>query len=394
MKTKLCGYSLLLLFALFGYLFGQELSFLQHPIDLRFPGIQCIKVVDLDQDGDLDIVGGSEITPSSASQGLAWWRNDGGNPIRWTRFTIDRSFIHVMSVDVADIDGDQYLDIVATSWKLHEVAWWKNSGSPTLSWSKNLIVTGYTNAHDAQCADVNADGRVDVVAASSTPGSIKICYNTGIASSRWNIASVTETFAGVKSLCIVDLDGDGDKDIVATADQANGIAWWENKSGNPVTWKKRGIVSGFVSAAGLDVVDINQDGKYDILASSWKTGTVTYWTGNQLQADLWTPSTFSAQVGIAAKPQARDMDGDGDLDIVVVGVSPGELVLFEHTKSAWNRIDLAGNLSGGSALTIVDLDQDGDLDIVAGAAFSGMLFWWENRSPKTDLAPSTRSKIW
>jgi hypothetical protein len=386
--------SLTVLMVFMDLLFSQELTFVQHPIDLQFPGIQCIKVVDLDQDGDLDIVGGSEITPTSASIGLAWWRNDGGNPIVWTRFTIDRSFIHVMSVDVADIDGDSYLDIVATSWQLHEVAWWKNSAYPTLSWSKNSILTGFSNAHDAQCADINADGRIDIVAANSTPGSIKVCYNTGIASSRWNTVSVAEAFAGAKSLVLIDLDKDGDKDIVATADQANEIAWWENQSGNPVTWKKRGIASGFIGVAGLDVVDINLDGKHDVLCSSWKTHTVAYWICNDLQKDSWTTTIVSTQVGYAANPHAADLDRDGDLDIVSIGVSPGELVVFEQAASTWNRKTLAGNLSGGCALALTDLDQDGDQDIVAGAAFIGTLSWWENRTPmSTGIDSSISSPV-
>jgi hypothetical protein len=72
-----------------------ELNFTEHSIDLNFTGMHCIKVFDMDGDGDKDIVGGSEITPTSQSRGLAWWRNDGGDPISWKRFTVDANFEHV-----------------------------------------------------------------------------------------------------------------------------------------------------------------------------------------------------------------------------------------------------------------------------------------------------------
>ena len=128
---------------------SQNFTFEQHPIDLSFQGLHAIKVIDLDDDGDLDIVAGSEITPTSNSIGIHWLRNDGGNPINWTRFAIDSSFIHVMSVDVDYIDNDNYPDIVASSWSLHQIAWWKNSGDPTQGWTKYVIKSNYTNAHDA-----------------------------------------------------------------------------------------------------------------------------------------------------------------------------------------------------------------------------------------------------
>ena len=137
---------------------GQNLSFEQKPIDLSFEGIHAIKVFDLDDDGDLDIVGGSEIGPSNNSIGIHWLRNDGGDPIIWTRVEVDANFEHVMSVDVGYINNDAYPDIVATSWSLHQVAWWENSGNPNQGWSKKIIRSSFYNAHDAKCYDIDQDG--------------------------------------------------------------------------------------------------------------------------------------------------------------------------------------------------------------------------------------------
>lgn len=86
--------------------FPQTIQFERHEIDLNFAGIQYLKIIDIDEDDDLDIIGGSEITPYSSSLGIAYWRNDGGDPFNWTKFTIDSTFVHVMSVDAAYIDSD------------------------------------------------------------------------------------------------------------------------------------------------------------------------------------------------------------------------------------------------------------------------------------------------
>ena len=358
----------------------QDMSFIQHPVDLTFQGIQCIKVFDLDRDGDLDIVGGSEITPNAASQGLAWWRNDGGNPVKWTKYVIDQSFVHVMSVDVADIDGDRNMDIVATSWALHEVSWWKNSGNPTTDWRKSVVVAGFTNAHDARCADLNHDGATDIVAVSSTPGKIAVFYNNeeGTGSS-WTQSVVSTAFSGAKMVSLVDLDEDGDLDIVGIADGANEIARWENLSGEPVVWKKNVIASGFVGGASVDVVDLKPERKYAIVATSWKTNQVASWTGSQNNG--WEQKTVSNRLGIAANALGFDSDRDGDVDIVAAGIDPGQLLIYENTKSDWAENVLTDNFSGGCALAVADIDGDGDCDIIAGAAFIGVLCWWEDVTP-------------
>ena len=90
-----------------------------------------------------------------------------------------------MSVDAVDIDNDDFPDIVATSWQLNQVAWWKNSGDPTQGWTKYIIKSNFTNAHDAKCADIDNDGDVDVIAASYALGRIDIYTNDGITLNNW-----------------------------------------------------------------------------------------------------------------------------------------------------------------------------------------------------------------
>ena len=173
---------------------AQTIVYERHDIETNFDGIKTIKVVDLDNDGDLDIVGGSEITPTTASKGLAWWRNRGDNTFE--RIKVDSSFIHVMSVDVADINNDNHPDIVATSWQLNQVAWWKNSGDPTQGWAMYIVKSNFTHAHDAVCADIDNDGDKDIVAASYGLSSIVICWNDGNPTSNWQSSTLTNTFGG------------------------------------------------------------------------------------------------------------------------------------------------------------------------------------------------------
>ncbi len=170
------------------------IDLVEHTVDVTFDGINCIKIIDLDADGDEDIVGGSETTPYTRSRGVAWWRNEGGNPPQWIRLTVDPNFEHVMSVDVTDIDGDTYPDIIATSWSRHEIAWWKNTGTPTSNWARSLITSNFTNAHDAQCMDINGDGYTDV-AGIGLGGDVLVWYNDGSDPPNWAVQTLSTSFA-------------------------------------------------------------------------------------------------------------------------------------------------------------------------------------------------------
>ena len=374
-------FSTLILLITTAPIISQNLNLEQHVIESNFNGINTIKIIDLDDDGDLDIIGGSSITPTAQSRGLAWWRNEGENS--WTRFTIDQSFIDVMSVDIAKIDDDDNFDIVATSWQLNQVAWWKNSGDPTQTWTKKIIRSGFVSAHDAKCADLDNDGDTDVIAASATPGSVLIFYNDGNASVGWQTSTLTNSFSGAKVVYIIDLDKDNNLDILGTAADANEIAWWKNLGGNPITWEKTIIADNFVGSDDLIVDDLNDDSKYDIVATAWKSSEVTYWICNDLSTNTWTKKTIDTELGIAARVRIGNVDNDLDIDIVAIGNNPGELVLYENANFDWTRSVLTDVFERSAGLAIEDLDKDGDQDIIAGA--SGYLYWWENNSETTSI---------
>jgi len=359
---------------------AQTISFVEQPIDLSVSGISCIRIFDLDRDGDKDIIGGAE-RPGS---GIYWWRNDGGHPIQWTRFVVDLSIDDAMSVEIAYINNDTFPDIVATELYEGKIDWWENNGDPTKSWVKHLIGESY-GAHDAMCADINADGYTDVIGVSSYPGSVSIFYSDGAEFPGWAEHSLCDSLAGAKTVTICDIDWDGDLDVIGAAEIANTVCWWENLGGDPAGWKEHIINSDFAGAQIALPMFMDGDSLYDIIAVGTECQEVAYWLCLDLATNQWIKHTVTDQLGVAVNVRAGDLDRDGDMDLTAVGMIPGELSVFRNDNFSWTPMVLRSEFGRGWALEVDDIDQDGDLDIVAGSEDLGELCLWEDMP---DFRPS------
>ncbi|MFO0867758.1 MAG: FG-GAP-like repeat-containing protein [Pirellulales bacterium] len=125
--------------------------------------------VDFDGDGDLDILlaFGLATAASTPSHQVAWYENVGqpGRGERWTRHVIADPFPQGFEAVAGDLDGDHDLDVVATGWgPVGQLAWFENTGDPRQAWRQHTIKKDWPNAVTVLLADLDADGRLDIVA--------------------------------------------------------------------------------------------------------------------------------------------------------------------------------------------------------------------------------------
>jgi len=239
-------------------------------------------------------------------------------------------------------------------------------------------------------ADLDGDGKPDIIAASAQDGIISIYQNvitngtlsvSSFAPMRVVLPMLSTSNNSPIDLAIADVDGDGKLDILATDSDDGVISIFRNIGTNSIitsnSFSFRVDVMASMGIRGLAVRDLNEDGMPDIVVGNPQTGTVS------ILENLSTPGVIyfapSVDLPAAAGPVAvaiADIDGDGNPDLVIAnnGSTNAPVSIFQNTgitgdfstNSFLPRVDLAGTNSAES-LALGDLDGDGKLDIVVGS---------------------------
>jgi FG-GAP-like repeat len=158
---------------------------------------------DIDGSGSMDLVLHGE-----------WVSNPGGaaarDPARWRAYPVG-SFSRAFKALVVDLDRDGHPDILSSSSEhTADISWFRASNGPTGRWIRHVIQPSVAGVHTLQAADMNRDGRVDVITAqmhTTKERALTIHYNIDGRGTRWTRQVVDNT--GLHNGIVADLDGRG-----------------------------------------------------------------------------------------------------------------------------------------------------------------------------------------
>ena len=199
--------------------------------------IMSIRTVDLDADEDPDILVSDR---RGERAGVFWLENPGVDAVRrgakWTEHAVGEDLGEVMFLDTGDLDGDGRRDIVCAV-KGRGIAYLRATGVRASPWSVHRVALppGCGTAKAVAIGDVDVDGRRDIVfscegAKGERSGMRWMSFDGSATSGRWRDHEIGGP-EGVKfdRIELVDLDGDGDPDVVSCEERDNlGVFWYEN----------------------------------------------------------------------------------------------------------------------------------------------------------------------
>jgi len=353
---------------------------------------RSVFAADMDGDGDMDIV-----SASMSDDTIAWYENNGAADPSWTAADIATSADGAFSVFAADMDGDGDMDIISASYKDDTIAWYENNGAVDPSWTAANIATSADNARSVFAADMDGDGDMDIVSASMSDDTIAWYENNGAADPSWTAADISTSAYGANSVYAADMDGDGDMDIIS-ASTNDIIAWYENNGAADPTWTAaidgEWIATSADGATSVFAADMDGDGDMDIISASSNDDTIAWYENNGAADPIWTAADIATSADEATSVYAADMDGDGDMDIISASSNDDTIAWYENGTGysfAWDVDN--GNNSAPSDGTYTTTVSGTDL---AGNAYSGtdsITFTIDTTAPTVSLTDTDADNL-
>ena len=269
-----------------------------------------VEAGDLDLDGDLDLV----VAPNNDH--LVFGENLGNETFSGINYVTDSSLNSVRSVVLADLNNDSLLDIVIGKYFGAEVSWFKNLGN--LTFSEEQVLYSGSQINDVQIIDFNNDGLKDLFF-SSYNGYVFRLKNLGNEQFESEPYELT-FFSSLNSFCILDLELDGDLDVVVNSDYDQKIAYRENfgdSSFGSVTYIALDIDGG---ASFISSEDINCDGLDDMVCFIKNINDVydgIYWKANNGDKTFTDQNYIHPYATTTSHPFIlADIDHSGSIDVI------------------------------------------------------------------------------
>lgn len=359
--------------------YGEE--WVRHLIAAGFPSNTAV-AFDFSGDGKVDVIAND----AQAKEDILFVAPN------WKRVVLRTGADGVFHFGIADADGDGDQDVIGSRYSPGLLYWLERPKEPlTQPWKMHVIDDatkgGIDGIHGLHIADINGDKKADIVANSAQP---KGPFANSIA---WYEAPKFERRIFARGdapglshyMGVGDVNGDGLQDISGAAkipEGGNWFAWWEQPRNGTLPWKKHLIAEKQEGASNILMADVNRDGKMDFIATRGH-GKGVLW----FEAPNWTAHDIDTGHVYPHSLSTGDIDQDGDPDAVTCSAVyddsvPTGVAWFENDGKGGFRTHLIAAGQASYDTRLADMDGDGDLDVLVAGQASRNVVWFENRIRK------------
>ncbi len=285
----------------------------------------CVFAADLDGDGDVDV-----LSASADDDKIAWYGNlDGAGTFGGQRIitTAANSAIFVFG---ADLDGDGDVDVLSASFEDDKIAWYENTDGAGTFGGQRVITTLADSAQSVFAADLDGDGDLDVLSASAADDKIAWYENVDGAGTFGGQQIITTLADGAKSVVAADLDGDGDLDVLSGSSVDDEITWYDNTDGDGTFGGKQVITTQAHSVRSIFAVDLDDDGDVDVLSASWGDYRIAWYENTDGDGGFGDQQVISTSAYGPRSVFAIDLDGDGDVDVLSASSDDDKVAWYEN----------------------------------------------------------------
>jgi len=259
---------------------------------------------------------------------------------------------------------------------------WMSEGRLSLPFMiiEHIVSDNTAASSKVHLVDIDGDGDTDVVSSDSDNGGSLVWYkNNDGAGTNWTQQTIEGSVAGAVLIQSADLDSDGDMDVICPLWNGNVISWWENEDGAGSSWSSHAITGYFEDPRGVTIGDIDADNDPDIIGTAYDGNQVACWENDSL-GQSWTQHMIDDDFAAAFTVGHGYIDCDTDIDVVAGGGS--SIAWYDNSDTApgvvWFKHTVDGTFTSPHSVLVSDIDGDGDGDIVGAAYIDDEVCWWEN----------------
>lgn len=298
------------------------------------------------------------------------------SPAQFAEHTVGTGLRGGYQVVIADLNHDGKPDLIALASGMPELVWYENPG-----WQRHVIAGGFTQMINLAVVDSGrGDGIPDIVlahgfamAAAKSEGIVSVLRHNGDPREPWTVTEIDRLTTSHR-IRTADVDGSG-KRIVIDAPLIGAKAEApEYRDQTPLVfyrpgeWKRQDIAPGnFGLVHGIYVVDWDGDGRDEILTCGFE-GIHLFKLG---KAGAWT----RAEIAKGA-PDAWPKSGTSDVAVgrlakerFLAAIEPwhgNQVAIYLRKSGAWARQMIDDSLADGHTILTADLNGDGNDEVIAG----------------------------